>query len=185
MYWYNENYKRWKAVAAAAVTALLFSCGTNEKPAAKNRPFIDIPAFFKEEVKSLSARRPNVVKTVTKDTVSERKELQVENWANELSSFMTVDLNKPAYAGHLQKDSTANTVIIQSLDPAIDISRVEIQYGADGKPHEFLIKRTIKNSLYETRETLHYKKGASYSLEKHQSVLVLGDKYYRIEGIIE
>ncbi|HLT88364.1 MAG TPA: hypothetical protein VKZ57_12295 [Sphingobacterium sp.] len=186
MYWYKKKNTWCKAVTAVAVTALFLSCTSSPKDGKITREtYFDIPGYFKAEIARLTQEKPLVGKTVVKDSLSETKEIQIADWENELSSFASIDLNKPAYAGILKKDSTANKVKITSSDPKIDIAAVEIEYGENGDPIAFHIQRNIQNSLYETHETLHYTKHTGYSLEKHQSVLVLGDKYYHIEGVFK
>lgn len=171
---------------AIAVTALFLSCTSGPQDRKVTREtYFDIPAYFQGEIARLTQEKPVVNKTVVKDSLSEAKEIQVADWENELSSFASIDLNKPAYAGILKKDSTANKVRITSSDPKIDITAVEIEYGDSGEPVAFHIQRNIQNSLYETHETLYYARNKKYSLEKHQSVLILGDKYYHIKGLFK
>lgn len=172
---------------ATAITALFFlSCSsTSQGEQVEKETYFDIPGYFKAEIVRLTHNAPLLDKTVVKDSLSESKEIKIDHWENELSSFVSVDLNKPAYSGIFKKDSTENKVKITSLDPKTDIELVEITYDKDGNATEFLIHRNIENSLYDTRETLHYIKDSAYHLEKHQSVLALGDKYYRIEGIFK
>ncbi|MBD1431670.1 hypothetical protein H8B06_02440 [Sphingobacterium sp. DN00404] len=186
MYWYRNRNTYYKAVIATAVTALCLSCTPNPGDGNVTREtYFDIPDYFKTEIARLMQEKPVVDKTVVKDSLSETKEIQITDWENELSSFVSVDLNKPVYAGILTKDSTANKIKITSSDPKIDIALVEIEYSEHGEPTAFRIQRNIQNSLYETHETLHYAKGKGYSLEKQQSVLILGDKYYHIEGLFK
>ncbi len=186
MYWYKKKNTQNKAVIAVAVTALFLSCTSNPKDGTGIREtYFDIPGYFKTEIARLTQEKPVVDKTVVKDSLSETKEIQIPDWENELSSFTSIDLNKPAYAGILKKDSTANKIKITSSDPKIDIAAVEIEYSENGEPAAFRIQRNIQNSLYETHETLHYAKNKGYSLEKNQSVLILGDKYYHIEGVFK
>lgn len=142
---------------------------------------MDIPAYFQAEISRLTAADPVVIKTVKKDDIEETKELKVGSWENELSSYLSIDLNKPAYIGLLKKDSTDNKVTFTISNPNIDISLVEIGYE-QGEPVAFTIKRTVKNSLYQTEETLNYKRNESYSLDKTQSVVALDDNHYYIEG---
>lgn len=171
------------AVTASAVAALFFSCSTPPPTggAAKEKQF-DIPNFFKQEIARLEKTNPLVKKTVTKDSLSETKDLKISNWSNELASFATVDLNKPVYAGLLQKDSVNGKLTFTADDPKVDLSSVEISFAPDKSPKGFVIRRTIKNSLYQTAETLEYQRDSIYSLQKDQSVLLLGDKHYNISA---
>ncbi|TDS12396.1 hypothetical protein B0I21_106254 [Sphingobacterium paludis] len=168
---------------ASALAALFFSCAETPPSAARKQDTrFDIPGYFKAEIARLNQSLPTVNKTVVKDSLSESKTLKISNWTDELASFSTVDLNKPAYSGLLKKDSTANKIVYTATDPKIDISKVEITFTSENKPKAFVIERTIKNSLYQTKEVLKYQADSAYSLNKSQSVLLLGDRQYQIES---
>lgn len=165
------------------IAALFLSCTSDRKGKEVIREtYFDIPGYFKGEIARLTQDNPVVNKTVVKDSLSESQEIKIADWGNELASFVSVDLNKPAYAGVLQKDSTTKKVNIKASDPKIDLVAVDITYGENGEPIAFRVHRNIENSLYNTRETLLYEKNKGYSLEKNQSVLILGDKYYHVQG---
>lgn len=168
------------------MAALVFACSEQtaqvEHFASKQ---LDIPAFFTTEIARLSAEKPEVIKTVKKDSIVETKDIKIDNWENELASFLTVDINKPAYAGYLKKDSVDRRVTYHSTNPKLDLKLVEITYNDKGQPITFRIDRNIDNLLYDTEETLHYQKDVGYQLEKRQHVLLLGDKYYHISGKIK
>lgn len=183
MYWYNMNKKYCSAVMVLALTALFLSCADTPKEKVSAATYFDIPTYFKEEVARLTLEKPLIEKTVVKDSLSETKSLQIADWENELSSFVSIDLNKPVYAGVLKRDSTANRIVITSTDPKLDLVQIEIQYGENSEPTAFRIQRHVQNSLFETQETLFYAKDKEYSLEKQQSIRILGDKYYRVEGL--
>lgn len=170
-----------KVVLALAITTLFFSCSTEVQNQKDNTSYIDIPAYFQKEIIRLKTENPTVVKTVKKDKQEETKEVQIANWENELSNYLNIDLNKPAYHGLFTKDSTDYKVTFSAKDSNLDISFIEISYVLT-EPVEFKIKRKVKNSLYQTEETLYYHKNKSYSLEKHQSVIALDDNHYYIEG---
>lgn len=188
MYWYkriSSSKVYYKVAIASAIAALFVSCGPSTPASTANsESYVDIPAYFKAEIERMKQSNPTVEKTVKKDSISETKTLQIANWDNELSSFVSIDLNKPAYRGIFQKDSVDNKVTLTTNDPKIDISHVEIDYQ-DGKPVAFLIKRSSKSSLYATHETLYYKQNEQYSLEKKQDIKVLGEKYYFISALLK
>jgi len=184
MYWFSGAKKRVSGSAMVlTVASLLASC---DVPAGKpgNVPvefYADIPGYFRSEIQRLETARPMVEKTVRKDGLSESKTLQIADWESELSGFAAVDLNKPAYGGYIVKDSAANVVAYTFTKPDIDLKKVEIRYDGQ-QPVAFRIHRRVKNALYETDEVLFYDRNEKYSLEKKQSVRVLGDKHYFIEG---
>src|SRR5690606_20946163 len=126
MYWCKNKKTAGKAVMAVVVTALFLCCTPSPKERTiKREAHFDIPAYFNAEIARLTKENPTIDKTVIKDSLSETREIQIADWETELSSFVSIDLNKPVYTGILEKDSTANTIKITSSDPKIDISSVK------------------------------------------------------------
>jgi len=173
-----------KTAIAVAIAVALWSCGTSGRTDVQDQTvrYMDIPGYFQSEIQQLQQVQPTIVKTVKKDTVSESKTIQIDNWQTELSSFTNIDLNKPSYQGYIIKDSADRIITYTFTKPDLDLSKVEIQYNEQQQPTTLRIHRTIKNSLYNTEEVLFYDKNKKYSLEKKQSVRILGDNYYFIEG---
>lgn len=187
MFWYTNLLKinKTAAVGISCLTAVMLSCTSASVENQHNTdPEFDIPTFFKNEIMLLDSTAPKVTKTVLKDSISETKELVVADWQKELASFSAVDLNKPAYQHAYSKDSSANSVTYTFRDPSADLSLVRIDYEA-GAPVAFTIKRQSKNLLYNTEEKLEYVKGKSYSIDKVQTVKLLGSQHYHIKGLIE
>lgn len=144
----------------------------------------DFPSFFQQEIGLLNTLQPQVDKTVIKDSTSETKNLVIEDWNKELSSFLSIDLNKPAYRGAYQKDSADNVVIYTFTDSTLDLSSIRVVYK-DHIPATLMIKKETKNLLYDTKESLEYVRGKRYSIDKRQNVKILGSHQYKIEGIIK
>lgn len=190
MCWYTKK-NRIRKVNIAAVgllsltAATILSCQTSSSES-KNQTVreFDLPSFFQQEVKYLNSSKPKITKTVLKDSVSETKEVIIADWNKELSSFLSVDLNKPAYRGTYIKDSVNNTVTYTFKDSTIDLSLVTIVYN-DQIPTILTIKKSTKNLLYNTEENLKYIRRKSYNVIKDQSVRILGNQHYNIEGVIE
>lgn len=191
MFWYTSQRKeKGRKIVTLAIVSLVIamhsSCGS-PSPETKTTTVMqqfDLPSFFQQEIARLDSLQPKIKKTVSEDRVSETKELVIAAWDKELASFLAVDLNKPAYRGTYRKDSIGNTVKYTVTDPSLDLSLLEIVY-TDQIPTTFIIKKSTKNLLYNTSEHLEYVKGKRYTIDKLQSVKMLGYRHYRIEGIIE
>ncbi len=187
MYWFKKT-KTYNIIAALALASAAFfhSCNaTNDKDNPLHQRYTNLPEYFNNEITRLTSLNPEILKTVVKDSISESKNIFLEDWGRELSSFTSIDLNKPAYQGLFQKDSSDYTVNYTSKDPKIDIQHVKIVYNEDGTPRSVLIKRKIKNTLYETDEVLLYEGTKGYRIEKKQHIFVLGDKFYLIKGAFQ
>lgn len=161
---------------------MCYSCAEDLASSSGDRPhYADLPAFFGAEVERLSQEQPNVRKTVSAGDGSEQQEMVIDNWSRELSSFLDIDLNKPAYRDDISKDSSAHVVTYRVDNPDLDIVSVAITYD-EGKPVAIDIVRHIQNFLYNTQERLRYNKYEGYVIEKKQNVWILGDNQYHIEG---
>lgn len=185
MYSFKKNrFKIYTAALALASAAFFHACNSEGKRKQTDNPqYVNLPEYFNNEISRLTDLKPTILKTVVKDSISESKKMRLTDWERELSSFTNVDLNKPAYQGLFEKDSSDYRVTYTSNDPQIDIRQVTVTYEPDGTPFSFLIKRKVDNTLYETNETLSYNKKEGYSIEKKQHILLLGDKSYFIKGI--
>jgi len=173
MYW-------WINFFAVVFLVACFSSPTDTKQVIKNKEF-DLPSYFQQEIKRLSAMDKEVVKTVSKEDVSETKTIHV-NWEKELAAFVSTDINKAVYAGYIRKDSSDRLVTLRLDNPDVDISSIRIRYDEQNEPIEIIIHKQVHNLLYNTTEKLSYNKDHSYRIEKQQDVWVLGTNHYSIEG---
>ena len=164
--------------------AFLFACTSSPSDTQREKKAFDLPAYFRGEIKRLSATNRDILKTVSKGNASETKTIQVD-WETELAAFASIDLNKPVYAGYIRKDSSDNVVTFRMDNPAADISTVHIRYNEDDEPSEITIHKKTDNLLYETIETLYYRRNESYRIEKQQDVWLLGTNHYSIVGSLK
>src|SRR5690606_20576747 len=114
MYWYNINKKYCSAVMVLVLTALFLSCADTPKEKVSAATYFDIPACCKEKIARARLGKPLINKAVVKDSHDEPKGLQSPDFDNDLAIFVSIDLNKPVYAGVLKRDSTANKIVITS-----------------------------------------------------------------------
>lgn len=189
MYWYTKNINIIKhAVAFITIISLstvVMSCDSNTTATTKKTEhYFDIPLFFNQEINSLTKLNPLVEKKVSINQDVENKELHISNWSDELLNFSTIYLNKPAYQGSIVKDSINNIVTYTFTTDKYDINKVVVQYE-NTNPVQINITKRTKNFLYNTEEELVYKKNSSYSIEKKQDVLLLGENKYSIVGLIK
>ena len=188
MYWYTKIKKlnRLAVLFPIGLASLLSSCESKDLKSSvdTNSTYFDIPLYFGEQISALQKRNPLVLKTVYTNQVSEEKELNIGDWNIELSSFLTVDLNKPAYKGYIIKDSIGNVVNYKITDDKAEVSKVTITYD-NNIPSQIEIAKQIKNFLYRTDETLIYQPNKMYSIKKSQKVIILGTNDYEIKGEIK
>lgn len=183
MYWYIK--KTLATLMTISVANLTFSCSspTEAITEVSSVSYIDIPLYFQKQIDELSIENPQVLKTVISNSDIETKEVIIKDWTNELSSFLTIDLNKVAFQNHISKDSSNNTVTYSLNEKNIDPIKVIVHYN-NSETKSITINRTTENFLYKTTENMFYEAGKSYSIEKTQKVLLLGTNNYKITGRI-
>lgn len=187
MFWLIRIIKNvFHTVGIIVSTVLFYGCGSDTLSSAGGgeRRF-NIPAFFDREIKRLAAEDKEILKTVFTGDNGESKKVIINDWSKELSAFVTIDLNKPAYRGYVKKDSSSQQVTFRIDNPDLDVSEVIVHYNEQNIPTEIFIIRHIQNFLYTTREKLSYRKNKDYKIEKHQDVWMLGTNLYYIEGKFE
>src|SRR5687768_7668639 len=96
MYWCKNIYHTLFA-AGIALTLLLPACKPAIKEDAAAAKYFDLKAYFKADSGRLSKLNKPILKTVTHNGVTERKEVKIDDWARELSLFSQSDINKPAW----------------------------------------------------------------------------------------
>lgn len=188
MYWCTKrkiNINQIVTAAFLAAVTTITSCSSSSTQQENNiRQEFDIPSFFKKETNLLNSAKPTVRKTVEKDAAAETKDMVISDWDRELASFLSIDLNKSAYQGLIQKDSSDYKVKYTFKDTTLDLNYVEITYRAN-QPLIITIERSTSNLLYDTNEILQYIKGQSYRIDKKQKVRGFNQQHYIISGKIE
>lgn len=184
MYWWAKKRTVLAAWGLGIVLLTCYSCASDLTTSSTNRlQYADLPAFFHGEVERLGQENPTVRKTVSAGEDSEQQDVMINDWSRELSSFLAIDLNKSVYRDDILKDSVNHVVTYRIDNPDLDIETVVLKYGEESdSPVAIEIVRYIQNFLYDTKERLRYDKRKGYVIEKHQSVWILGDNQYFIEG---
>lgn len=187
MYWFPKNKISKINTALMSFGAVIFfvSCeSANQTSNNREEKYFDIPSYFENQISRFQQEDPLVQKTVITNAESEQKELKIINWTNELSAFLAVDLNKPAYQGHIKKDSIGSEVKYSFSGKDVDLKTVRILYE-NKNPIKIEIDKKNKNFLYQTDEKLLYIKDSLYTIEKNQKPFLMKANSYKITGIIK
>ncbi|WP_423146301.1 hypothetical protein [Rubrolithibacter danxiaensis] len=170
------------------LTAVLFvmaisACNKQDKTAPKY--YFDLKSFFDKEAENLNRISPLVLKKVQKNQQSEEKKIKISNWKNELELFKTSDLNKPAWKNSYTVQKQESKLIYLAKDPELRTRKVQIEFTEKGSVKNITINNEVNNSLYSSKEELIYYPDSLYRIVKEQTVRVLGDNFYRIQGQIQ
>ena len=180
MYWYKNIYHTLFA-AGIGLILLLPACKPEIKEKGVTAKYFDLKAYFKADSARLSRLNKPVRKTVTHNGVTETKEIKIDNWARELSSFSESDINKPAWRDSYTVQTTPAMVIYTATDDDLKTREIIVNKTGD-KVKYIVIYNYTKNILYYTKEKLTYIPDSIYKIEKTQHVRLLGLNKYVITG---
>nr|WP_294899312.1 hypothetical protein [uncultured Pedobacter sp.] len=159
---------------------LFSSCSSSpDGQAQKHNYFFDIAGYFKQQASTLGNK--TVIKTVSKNKVSETKTLVMKNWDQELQLFTDCDINKAAWKDSYRRDSSTNTLTYTTTDPDLRVRSIKINFESK-LPKKIEINTQSKNLLYNTTEDLIFTADSLYQITKHQKVILLGSNDYEISG---
>ncbi|MEO5909577.1 MAG: hypothetical protein ABIP95_01755 [Pelobium sp.] len=144
--------------------------------------FYDLQTYFTKTAEKLNQENPTITKSVAKNKITEKHTLKVTNWNTELALFIESDINKGAWRDSYSKDSTATKIIYTAIDNNLKTRKIEI-WMDEGKPKKFTVYTKVDNMLYHTTEELEFIPDSSYSIKKHQKILILGLNDYEIKGL--
>jgi hypothetical protein len=162
---------------------ILASCNQAEEKPSK-LVYTDIKAFFESEAKRLTKNKTLVNKTIQQNRTSESKSEISINWQDEFILFIASDINKPAWKDSYKIIDDPLKTSYHSIDSGLRTKEIQINKDVNGKPTRFYIKNINKNNLYESTEILIYIPDSAYSIEKSQSVLLLGKNNLLIKAEI-
>lgn len=184
MYWFTKTIIKIKtcSLISLGIGCFFVSCDTPSQNKVNTRYF-DIPTYFEKQILEFQKNNPLVIKTVSTNEETEEKELHIDNWNNELSAFLAMDINKAAYQGYIEVDSLENEVKYISTNENLELKYIRIVYK-NNQPIEVEIEKMTKNFLYQTDEKLHFYSDSLYSIQKTQKVIFMNPNGYKITGLI-
>lgn len=159
------------------------SCSNQEEMKTKTT-FFDIKGFFESEVKRLTSKKSTVNKSVRQNEQSEIKKNLSVDWANELALFIASDINKPAWKDSYKISGDSVHVNYVAIDTNLRTRSVEIKKDQQGRAIFFKINNITRSNLYESSEELIYIPDSIYTINKNQSVRLLGKNTYQISGTV-
>lgn len=169
------------------ISFLLYSataCNPHQESVEVNqKPYFDVAEFFKKEATRLQKKQQRVQKKVGKNGQQEIKQLQIQDWEREFGLFISSDINKADWLGSYTIDSTAQKISYTRKEAKLRTESIEIYKLPSGRVKQIQIINSDKNWLYSSNEKLNYFPDSLYRIHKEQSILILGESRYTIEGV--
>lgn len=161
---------------------LCISCHDRTKKQ-KPKQFFSLKHFFEQEEIRLSKTKKDIhiTKSVLHNGQFERKNIIIQNWKNELSTFIESDINKPAWRDSYRTLGDSTHIYYYALDSNLRTRSIHVQKNIAGIVRIDIINKT-SNLLYQSHEHLIYIPDSIYTIRKNQHVILLGNNSYLISG---
>lgn len=143
--------------------------------------YFDIKGYFKSEALKLKNAHPQIQKTVSHNNDTTSHTVTVKDWLTEFSLFIQSDINKPAWKNSYKVVKSETFIIYTAKEKSLRTRRIVIKL-AEKDVQWIMIENRVKNELYATYEKLSYFPESHYEIMKNQSVRLLGNNRYYING---
>lgn len=141
--------------------------------------YFDIQAYFNAEANRLQKLNPTVNKTVSVQNDAESKQVKINDWHKELSSFADANLHKSAWKGSFKvfKSDTLESYSTEKDKIAVKLVTIQKKFR---KIKSIKIIVANKNILYQSSDTLIYYPDSLYIIKKQQKIRLMDAKNYGI-----
>jgi len=175
-----------KFLLIAISTLAIVGCNNQDKGNISIQYF-SISNYLNIEIDKLKSQNLQVLKTVELNGNYEEKKTKIENWENELSSFLQAEINKPAFMGKYQVDSLIDDgklirLIYTSETDGLKTTLLQISYK-NSDVDNIIIKTQTDNFLYRSQQSLFYSSHSGFSIEGTQKIKFLDKNNY--EAIVQ
>lgn len=167
---------------ALFVLVFFAACGIKENSPKATKTYFDIQGYFEKEASRLQQKNPLVEKSVSQNNQSEKKDIKIVDWKNELELFRESDINKPAWKDSYQHIKKGFITELISTDKKLKTQKITILRDKSEKITGISILNRVSNSLYTTSEELNYFPDSLYSIIKDQDVRFIGKNRYIISA---
>ncbi|HLT41524.1 MAG TPA: hypothetical protein VKZ95_02380 [Sphingobacteriaceae bacterium] len=162
----------------------LFSCVESEPKVADKELFFSLKNYFEKEAQRLNKIQPTVLKQVNRNSTTETKEIEIQDWEREFGLFIESDINRLSWKNSYLETTRQDTVFYKSNDPTLRTQEIYIVKDND-KIKGISINNIVDNYLYKSNERLVYYPDSLYQINKLQKVRVLGANDYHISGFFK
>ncbi|RZK44239.1 MAG: hypothetical protein EOO90_00830 [Pedobacter sp.] len=170
-----------RRILLAIAILFFFSCSPKEPGIVESENLFDLKGFFEKEAARLEKLNLTVNKTVSIDGVEENKKIKIQDFAKELNSFISSDINKASWRGAFNINKTENLLQYTTTNEKIPVKELIIQFENE-EVKSIRIINEVKNILYHSSDTLTYFPDSLYEIRKTQKIKLIKEKNFRITG---
>jgi len=165
---------------------LLMGCAKNNSTAPEVMYYFSLKNYFNEEADRLKETKPTVKKIVSLNENHETKSLTIEDWNNELLTFVEADINKSAFVGKYEADSILNENKLQRItykakDAKLKTRLIDIYFDTTTNEAEIIeVVLETRNTLYHSTQNLRYERNKFYSVNGTQEIRFLKQDVFKV-----
>ena len=170
-----------KIVGIVFLILILNACTANEQNKTKTSTYFDVKGYFEREASRLNGLNLKIDKSVEINSDVERKRVHIKDFKNELSTFISADINKSSWKGSFSVKKDPSTERYSTINEKIPVKMVEVHYQ-NQKIRWIQIVSVTNNILYHSSDTLNYFPDSLYEIKKTQKIKLLNRKVYVVVG---
>jgi hypothetical protein len=166
---------------AASILLLAVSCDSEKNTGS----YWDSKAYFESEITRLTKEHAGLQKNLLFDKQHNSIQNDTPDWKKELEPFLAIDLNKAAYAGRFDVDTSLGYTGFRIRFKAKD-AQTDLRYCIITKQTDQLYSVEAafgnKNNLYQSTKKFTYNPHLGYSITGDQRVTLSTPVDYTIEA---
>jgi len=163
------------------IILLFAACAGKTVNIETSKPYFDLKYFLVQKATVLNSFKIKTNKTVVFEGDSETKKTQT-NWKDEWKVFIDSDINKTAYIGKYQIDSSANQVKYTALDADLKTQEI-VLFTNNNEVIKVTIANQTNNVLYQSKEQLLLDVSKkTYEIVRNQKIILGENKEVVIRG---
>lgn len=170
----------------AIIFISFFSCN-NPVQLPKNQQLqFDAEKYFLAEAERLNRSNAGITKTIRKESISEKIEIQKADWKSELQPFLRIKLNKPAQINSFIVDTIlkeGHTVIIYTAkDDSEELRKFCIHLTGDN-PDSIIAVKGTSNLYYQSVDTISYLGNGNYHISSRNKPRIGKEISFELDGV--
>ncbi|MBC7614963.1 MAG: hypothetical protein H7202_02740 [Pedobacter sp.] len=160
---------------------LLHSCTPTEQNKTQKAAYFSLKNYFEKETERLNGLNLQIHKTVAINGINEHKLVKINNFKNELNTFISSDINKASWRGAFIVKKDEHLALYTTENKKIPVKKLEIRFQNNKVKSIQIFLRTV-NILYYSSDTLTYFPDSLYEIKKTQKIKLLKEKKYVVIG---
>jgi len=155
-------------------TLFFLSCGETTQ-IKKEIYYFDLDGYFQNEINRLNKLNPTILKTISSQGNTEKKELNNINWTTELLIFKEADINKAAWKDAYSADTTHSneiaTLTYRAKEKSLATKEIRIALNPNGSVKKVVVTKQPNKRIFTASAHLVYIPDSGYTIQNDQKLI--------------